>query len=63
MAHFLCGERRVVRRPHPRNMGGARADAKTTANEISVMFQKADVFRPARAGQEDGRKKATQKRN
>jgi hypothetical protein len=40
MAHFLCGERRVVRRPHPRNMGGACEDAKTTPDEISVMFGK-----------------------
>jgi hypothetical protein len=44
-------------------MGGARADAKTTADEISVMFQTGNVFRPARADREDGRKKATQKRN
>jgi hypothetical protein len=40
MAHFLCSERRVLRRPHQRNMGGALADAKTTADEISVMFEK-----------------------
>jgi hypothetical protein len=63
MAHFLCGERRVVRRPHQRNMGGARADAKTTTDEISVMFEKAHVFRPLRAGRANGRKKATQRRN
>jgi hypothetical protein len=44
-------------------MGGARADAKTTADEISVMFQTGNVFRPARADREDGRKKATQKRD
>src|SRR5271157_1494923 len=37
MAHFLCGERRVFRRPDERNMASRRQIAKRRGDEISVM--------------------------
>jgi hypothetical protein len=57
MAHFLCGERRVLRRPNARNMGGRRPNAKTAQDEISVMLKN------AAPRDRDSRKKATQRRN
>jgi hypothetical protein len=57
MAHFLYGERRIVRRPDARNMGGPRDDEKPAQDEISVML------RPDGTLARHSRKKATETEN